>query len=206
MGNEAACTLKKGKHQSIGKALLETSEILFRPVDGGARLKIPFSAMKSVGALDGELRVETSEGMIVFQLGKAAEKWREKIVHPKSRAAKLGLKAGATVSLLGAFDSEFLDELNTTIKKATVEKVSRTTELIFLAVTAAAELRPAVNNVARAMQGPAGLWIVYPKGRKEITENDVLTAGRKAGLADVKVVGFSPTHTALKFVLPVAKR
>jgi len=34
----------------------------------------------------------------------------------------------------------------------------------------------------------------------------VLTGGRKVGLKDVKVVGFSPTHTALKFVLPIAKR
>jgi len=50
------------------------------------------------------------------------------------------------------------------------------------------------------------LWVVYPKGRKEITEGDVLGAGRKAGLKDVKVVGFSLTHTALKFVIPVERR
>jgi len=41
---------------------------------------------------------------------------------------------------------------------------------------------------------------------QDITENGVLRIGRKAGLKDVKVVGFSPTHTALKFVLPVEKR
>jgi hypothetical protein len=56
------------------------------------------------------------------------------------------------------------------------------------------------------MKGSASLWIVYPKGQKHITENDVLAAGRKTGLKDVKVVGFSPTHTALKFVIPLAKR
>jgi hypothetical protein len=56
------------------------------------------------------------------------------------------------------------------------------------------------------MQGAAALWIVYPKGQKHITENDVLAAGRKAGLKDVKVVGFSPTHTALKFVIPLRSR
>jgi len=47
---------------------------------------------------------------------------------------------------------------------------------------------------------------VYEKGKKELTENDVIAAGRKAGLKDVKVVGFSSTHTALKFVLPLEKR
>jgi hypothetical protein len=56
------------------------------------------------------------------------------------------------------------------------------------------------------MQGAAALWIVYPKGQKQITENDVLAAGRKSGLKDVKVVGFSATHTALKFVIPLAER
>jgi len=34
----------------------------------------------------------------------------------------------------------------------------------------------------------------------------VLSAGRKAGLKDVKVVGFSATNTALKFVIPLSKR
>lgn len=50
------------------------------------------------------------------------------------------------------------------------------------------------------------LWMVYLKGQKAITEGDVLAAGRKAGWKDVKVVGFSETHTALKFVLPLATR
>jgi hypothetical protein len=34
----------------------------------------------------------------------------------------------------------------------------------------------------------------------------VLMAGRIAGLKDIKVVGFSATHTALKFVIPVSER
>src|SRR6266849_4483476 len=48
--------------------------------------------------------------------------------------------------------------------------------------------------------------IVHPKGQKTITESTVRTAGLKAGLTDIKVVGFSATHTALKFVIPKAKR
>ena len=48
--------------------------------------------------------------------------------------------------------------------------------------------------------------MVYPKGQKHITENDILAAGRKSGLKDVKVVAFSATHTALKFVIPVSNR
>jgi hypothetical protein len=63
-----------------------------------------------------------------------------------------------------------------------------------------------VAKIGKSVKGAAGLWLVYPKGKKEVTEKDVIGAGRKTGLKDVKVVGFSPTHTALKFILPLAKR
>jgi hypothetical protein len=63
-----------------------------------------------------------------------------------------------------------------------------------------------LSKILKSMQGATALWIVYPKAQKHITENDVLAAGRKTGLKDVKVVGFSPTHTALKFVIPLSNR
>ena len=44
------------------------------------------------------------------------------------------------------------------------------------------------------------LWIVYPKGRKEITEAQVFAHGKGIGLVDVKVCKFSDELTALKFV------
>jgi hypothetical protein len=50
------------------------------------------------------------------------------------------------------------------------------------------------------------LWVIRPKGRKEISEQSVMAAGKAAGLVDVKVVSFSPTHTAEKFVIPVKNR
>jgi len=50
------------------------------------------------------------------------------------------------------------------------------------------------------------MWIVYPKGQTQIPRMTSLGVGRKSGLKDVKVVGFSPTHTALKFVIPVESR
>src|SRR5271169_3895678 len=101
MGNEAKCRAQLGKQESDGKALLETSEIIFR---GDFRLKIPFSTIKTAKAVDGELRLRTTEGLTVLQLGAVAEKWCDKILHPKSRIEKLGVKPGATVSVLGDFD------------------------------------------------------------------------------------------------------
>jgi hypothetical protein len=202
MGNEATCRVQFGRQESEGKALLETSEVLFR---GDFRLKIPFSAITSAKAVDGELLLQTAEGLAVFHLGPAAEKWSEKILHPKSRIEKLGVKPGAKVSLLGDFDAEFLREIAGLTKSVTKGKVAVDSDGIFCAAELKKELA-ALAKITKSMRGAAALWIVYPKGQKHITENDVLAAGRKSGLKDVKVVGFSPTHTALKFVIPLSGR
>ena len=202
MGNELNCKVKFGEQRSEGKALLETSEILFR---GEFRLKIPLSTIKSAKAVDGELRLQTAEGLAVFHLGAAAQKWCDKILHPKSRIEKLGIKTGMRVSLLGEFEREFLDEVTGLTKSVSRGKVASDSECIFFAADSNQDLA-ALPKIARAIQGAAALWIVYPKGQKHITENDVLAAGRKTGLKDVKVVGFSSTHTALKFVIPLSNR
>lgn len=202
MGNEATCKVKFGKQESEGKALLETKEVLFR---GDFRLKIPFSSIKSAKTVDGELRLQTAVGLASFQLGAAAGKWLEKILHPKSRIEKLGVKPAAKVSLIGGFESEFLREIGGLTKSVAKGKAAPDSEHIFFAADSKEDFS-ALSKIAKAMSGATALWIVYPKGQKHITENDVLAAGRKLSLKDVKVVGFSSTHTALKFVIPLDKR
>jgi hypothetical protein len=202
VGNELKCTVRFGKQESEGRALLETNEILFR---GDFRLKIPFSTIHSAKAVDGELRLQTAQGLAIFQLGAAAEKWCEKILHPKSRIEKLGVKPGAKVSLLGEFDSEFLREVSGLTKSAIKNKTTADSDYIFFAADSKEDLG-ALPKIAKSMQGAAALWVIYPKGMKHITENDVLAAGRRVGLKDVKVVRFSATHTALKFVIPLSGR
>ncbi len=205
MGNEATCVVKLGKQKARGRALLESSELIFRSEDGAMRLKFTFASVKSAKAEDGELRLEVPEGLAVFSLGANAEKWCEKILHPKTRLEKLGVKADEAVCLVGKFDDGFLAELSSCTKNVTSGKLAGSLDWIFFAADSAKDVSQ-VPKLAKGLSGAAALWIVYPKGQKQITENDVLAAGRKAGLKDVKVVGFSPTHTALKFVIPVEKR
>jgi hypothetical protein len=202
VGSEVQCTAWWGKQESEGKALLETSEILFR---GEFRLKIAFATIKSAKAVDGELRLQTAQGAVVFGRGPAAEKWRDKILQPKSRLEKLGVKPGAKVSLLGDFDAGFLAEIGKLTKSVGKNKFAPDSEWIFFSADSKEDLG-AMPKISRSMKGAAALWIVYPKGQKHITENDVLAAGRKCGLKDVKVVGFSSIHTALKFVIPLISR
>jgi hypothetical protein len=205
VGNEANCVVIFGKQKARGKALLETSEVVFRSEDGALRLKFSFGSLKSAAAADGQLRLETPEGAAVFELGANAAKWCEKILHPKTRMEKLGIKPNAAVSLIGSFDGDFLAELNFVTKNVTSGKVAADTEWIFFGADSSKDLSQ-LSKLAKSLKGAAALWIVYPKGQKQITENEVIAAGRKSGLKDVKVVGFSPTHTGLKFVIPVEKR
>src|SRR5258707_15343026 len=91
MGQEVVCTARWGGKSARGKALLETAEIIFR---GDERKKIPFSAIRLMEAKDGELRLRTDEGLVVFELGERAEKWRGEISDSKSGVGKLGGETG----------------------------------------------------------------------------------------------------------------
>jgi hypothetical protein len=203
MGNEEKGAVRIGKDRHLGKILLETSEIVFRGTD--FRLKIPLGDMKDVKTANGELHITTSDGLSIFEVGARAEKWRERILHPKSRAEKLGVKAGMPVRLRGDFAADFLQELKMSMAEILKASSAGDAETTFLAIEGKQSLA-AVAKYAAKIKDSEALWVVYPKGKKDVTENDVIGAGRKAGLKDVKVVGFSPTHTALKFVLPLEKR
>jgi len=202
MGNEAVCKLRYGGKIFSGKALLETSEILFR---GETRLKIPFPSITRLDARDGELRVRTKDGLAVFSLGPQAEKWRDKIANPKTLLQKLGVKPGDPVSLMGEFPSDFLVSLKKHGAVMTSGKPAKNAPWYFLAAESSADLA-CTTTIANSIRGAAALWIVYPKGQTAITENDVRSAGLQAGLTDIKVASFSSTHTALKFVLPKSRR
>lgn len=202
MGKELTCTIRFDKQESTGKALLETNEILFR---GGFRLKIALREIKSVKAVNGELLVDFPGGRAAFVLGAQAEKWAHKILHPKTVFEKLGVKEGHTVSLVGITDARFLKQLKERSAKRVHGKPVKDCDMIFLGAGSAGELAK-IKSLTALPKKDGALWIVYPKGQKAITEGNVLAAGRKAGWRDIKVVGFSETRTALKFVLPLAKR
>ena len=121
---------------------------------------------------------------------------------------KLGVKPGRRVAVLGVADAEFLRDLAERVPDYSLQANSGPAEaydLIFLAAESKQDLRQ-VKSVAAKLQKAGGLWVVYPKGQSHIREADVFAAGKSAGLTDNKVARFSETHTALRFVIPVARR
>ena len=203
MGSEINCSMKFGGKVFKGKALLETDELIFR---GEHRLTIPFKKMKSVEANDGELRVFLEDGIASFVLDQKAEQWEEKILHSKSVLDKLGVKEDSRVSVDGVTDENFLGQLKDKITDVSVNGLQKESDLIFYAADSKKELLK-LKGLKKFLKSSGALWIVSLKGKQAtIKDTEVMAAGEKAGFVDTKVVGFSATHTALKFVIPVSSR
>ena len=193
MGAEVECRATIEGVERQGKASLEADYVLFRGAD--YRLKLPLAGV-AVEALDGRLSV----GRVVLHLGAQASKWADKIRNPKSLLDKLGVKAGQSVVVLGVKDAEFLAQLT-----APGKRLKKDLDLVFLGAEQPVDL-DRLSEIRTKLSPAGAVWVVYPKGVKTITQEDVMRATKLAGLVDVKVAAFSKTHTALKAVIPVSKR
>ena len=202
MGNVLKTRLHFEGHTYEGEAMLELSELLFR---GERRVVVPFDKITKVDAADGKLQIGFGESALTLELGAQAETWAEKIRNPKTVVQKLGVKAGQQVWVVNLDDDSFLAQLDRAGAIVSRARSRKNCDAIFYGAGARGDL-VRLETLRNSLASNGSLWIVRPKGVKEITESDVMAAGRAAGLVDVKVVRFSDTHTAEKFVIPVAKR
>lgn len=203
MGAEASCRLTFGRTKATGKALLETDQLIFRGRE--FRLAIPYKQISSVNAKDGTLRVTCPDGTAKFAIGAAAEKWAEKIRKPASRVDKLGVKNGQRICMVGLDDPKLRSELESQGASLVAVRTARDLDAIFYAAANRSALGT-LKALASHLKPNGALWVIRPKGHPDISEMDVMKAGKAAGLVDVKVVRFSDTHTAEKFVIPVNVR
>lgn len=202
MGKEAACRVVVDGQAWEGKALLETDELVLR--GGPARIALPRRGLSGVTAVDGELRFVADGRAFALALGKAAESWAKEILHPKTRIEKLGVKEGQRVALVGASDAALAAELDQVGAKL-VDLTAKDIDVVFLQVDAPAGL-VAIASAAKRIARDGAVWVLSPRGVAGLKDTDVMAAAKKAGLVDVKVVRFSETHSANKFVVPKAKR
>ena len=199
VGQEIACTASAGGSRAAGRALLETDELLFR--GDGLRLRIPYATVTAVRASDGVLEVDHDGGTSAFELGDRAGRWADRIANPKTVIDKLGVKPGQRVALRGVEADGFAADL----EARGAELVEDRAHHLFVAVETHDDLA-ALPGLVPLIARDGAVWTLRRKGRRDLTEADVMAAGRAAGLVDVKVVRFSDTHTAEKFVIPVADR
>ena len=139
-----------------------------------------------------------------FELGKAAEHWANKIKNPKTLLDKLGVKPDSRISVVDVDDASFRALLRARETDAS-DGPAHDSDLIVFQARALEDL-DRLPKLAESLKPNGGIWVVAPKGGQEPREAQVLEAGKRAGLVDVKVARFSDTHTAHKFVIPVARR
>src|SRR5262245_15978508 len=133
------------------------------------------------------------------------DKEREERYRKKQRLQKLGVKPEWRVSAIGIDEVAFLKELKRSVAFLSIGRAVKNCDGIFYGVTKESQL-PRLEKLKACIVPNGAIWVIRPKGRPEISEASVMAGGKLAGLVDVKVVAFSETHTAEKFVIPVAQR
>jgi hypothetical protein len=204
MGYDATCTIRIDEECAQGTAWLEHKDLVFR---GPFTLAIPLKDIREATARDGTLHVRYGTKRVGLTIGRAAEKWAERITSPPSRLAKLGVKQGMKLCVVGVDDASFAAELES-LGVSWSERLPRrgTYDAVFLGVETTADLKR-LSAVSGTIAPGGAVWVVRRKGRDApVSERDSMAAGKRAGLVDVKVVSFSDTHSAEKYVIPVAKR
>jgi hypothetical protein len=202
MGSQVDCTVRFSGRVSKGKAELESEALIFR---GDFRLSILFKNLTTVEAEDGELRLAFPEGTAIFELGLLAEKWALKIRNPKSLLDKLGIKPDSHVALVGLRGEAFRQQLRQRTRHVVTGPPRTELDTILLEVVAKSDLKK-LERLQTFLKRDGSIWVVWPKGRDELKENDIIAAAKDAGLVYVKVAKFSETLSALKLVIPLSRR
>ncbi len=127
-------------------------------------------------------------------------------VYTTPRIDKLGVRPGARVAIVGVPDADLRDELRARTHDLTEGAPLADTDIVIFG----ADSQPALGRLGelRTRIVPNGaIWVVSPKGKAAtLRDVEVMAAARAVGLVDNKVASFSPTHTAMRLVIPVALR
>ena len=204
MGYDSACTLTIDGRAFRGTAVLEQKELLFR---GDLRLMIPLSGIDEARADAGRLVIVFGGRSAALEIGAGmAEKWAKRITSPPSRLDKLGVKPGMRIALVGMDDDALIEDIGAKGARLETSARSKGLDMIFFAAHAPRDLSR-LEAIAGRLEPAGAIWLIRAKGRgAPISERQSMAAGKKAGLVDVKVVSYSDTHSAEKYVIPVARR
>jgi hypothetical protein len=197
VGQETRWVMRFAGAEALGKAPFASENVRFR---NGFKRTIAFLDMRTTPALAAELRAGIPDGTATFALGPLAGSWARRIRTPRTLIDKLDVRSDSRVAVLGINDPEFLMSLRQRTPLVHESDLATGLDLLILRV----ESRHALKDMAALqhfLKPTGGIWIVAPKGQAHLTELDVLAAGRAANYTASKVVRFSETLTAYKFVI-----
>jgi hypothetical protein len=119
---------------------------------------------------------------------------------------KLGVKPEARVAIIDVPDTDFRSLLTERTTDITDGWPAPETDLVFLGADSIDELLR-IGLLQESLVQNGAIWVVSRKGKAaKLRDVDVIEAAKAVGLVDNKVASFSSTHTALRLVIPVARR
>lgn len=192
MGKDAHVKAHLPDGPDEGRLQYEPPKLIFR---GRARRVFEGATLVGVRPDGGDLVLACGAR---FALGeRQAASWAEAIANPKTRMQKIGVKPGMRAAVLGVEDAALPGEL---AAAGAMIADGGDLDLLFYAADDAEALAQMGPLVPRLSERGA-LWILSRKGKAAAVKDvEVMAAAKAHGLVDNKVVAFSDTHTALRFV------
>ena len=119
---------------------------------------------------------------------------------------KLGIRPGMRVALIDVDDPDIRQLIAERTTDLTEGEAKPETDVVLFGAEAPGDLAP-LKTLASRIRPNGSIWVISRKGKAAtLRYDDLLDAAKAAGLVDNKVASFSATHTALRFVIPVALR
>ena len=172
------------------------------------KLSIPLKDVRDVATKDGQLTIKWADDKIVLRVGDKAAKLADKILHPPSLLDKLGIKPGHVVSIIGFDDQAFLRDIRKRTESVVVGSIQPQSDVVIFRPATKADLKR-LKTLQKSLKRDGAIWVLRTKGSKnpaDATEMDVINTARDSGLVDVKISAFSDELTAMKVVIPKARR
>jgi hypothetical protein len=125
-------------------------------------------------------------------------------------AKKLGIKAGATVSLSNppANYAKLVAPLPDGVSLG--DRVSGRTDLIHIFVTRRKDLERSLTSTLKSMRPDAAVWVSWPKKSSgvatDVTEDMIRDVALPMGLVDIKVCAVDDVWSGLKLVVRLSAR
>lgn len=127
-------------------------------------------------------------------------------VSTKPLLDKLGVRPGMRVALIDVEDEAIRSLLADRTSDITEGWPELDTDVVLLGADSTDALEP-LETLSRRIRPNGAIWVVSRKGKAAtLRDVEVIDAAKAAGLVDNKVVSFSATHTALRLVIPLARR
>jgi hypothetical protein len=139
---------------------------------------------------------------------------------PRPLVDRLGVKPGMSVAMVGVTEANLVTVVRhragTVTSLGPPRHVSTTRELpplpglgahrdLVFFQAGSAEMLSLFPRLVSSLKPDGSLWVLWPKGRREIGQSAVVAAGLSAGVVDVRVVSVSDRLSGLKFVHRLAR-